>query len=146
MAQFINYDQILDDLVTLIQANVAGLNFVGKDIQDIDYNKGNVPFCDVSLLSINPAIRAGQDYYTEIVIQLIIYNTDLHSRSQAAMIRNNLVSEVQDTIRRNPRFSSNIESTILGVVDLAIGESEEQGWTAAAANMQISVFVFTDVQ
>lgn len=145
MAQFIDYDQILDDLVSLIDANVTALRFVGKDIQDIDYNKGNVPSCDISLLSVNPVVRAGQDYYTELVIQLIIYNTDLRSRQEAAMIRNDIVSEVQDIIRKNPRFSSVIESTILGPVDLVVGESEEQGWTAAAANMQISVFVFTDV-
>lgn len=137
---FINYSQIVDDAVALLVANVTSFEKVGRNMATRDYVSSHMPMADVRIRRVIPALVSQQQYYVQVQLEIEICVEDLTSMDAAATIRDGLVSSVQDTFRLNPRFSSGVDATILGEVDLTTDEDKDQGGAVSAALVQVSVF------
>jgi hypothetical protein len=59
-------------------------------------------------------------------------------------MRNDLTNALQDYIRRHPRFSGNVDSTVVGAVEFEAGETKTQGQFVAAAVMQFHVKLYAE--
>ena len=133
---FVNYQQIEDDLVSLINDSAIEFNYVASNMDDYERSITNAPYCNVALSRAENEITAGNVYTNRAIIEIEIATLDLSSKREAVTIRNGLVNEVQDLIRNNTQFSANLESIVLNGVDFAVfgsfDEDEDQSFTATA--------------
>ncbi len=132
---FINYQQIIDDLVQLIQDSDIKFDLVADHMDDYERGFANVSYCNVLLARSDPEITAGNVYTTRTTIELEIAALDLSSKREAVTMRNELVNEVQDLIRNNTGFSAELESVVLTQVDFEVfsrNSDEDQSFTATA--------------
>lgn len=132
---FINYQQIIDDLVQLIQDSDIKFDLVADHMSDDERGFHNTPYCNVLLARSDPEITAGNVYTTRTTIELEIAALDLSSKREAVTMRNELVNEVQDLIRNNTGFSAELESVVLTQVDFEVfsrNSDEDQSFTATA--------------
>lgn len=67
---------------------------------------------------------------------------DLSSRMEAAKLRNQLINEVHAAIQQNRRFSSFVDTTIIGPVEFEIVEDEKQGAFVASAVGQLWLYSY----
>ena len=136
MANFINYSQILDDLVTLIQNSDIAFAHVDHHMEDYERSITNAPYCNVILARANPEIAAGNIYTSRTIFEIEVAALDLSSKREAVTIRNGLVNELQALIQDNMHFSANLESTVLTDVDFEVfgrfNTDEDQSFTATA--------------
>jgi hypothetical protein len=143
----VGYNQILIDLVTLTRASIADFLLVGKNLSDRDYNDASMPICDFRVLRSEPVNIGRQDYDVTLTVEFEIAVHSLNSRDDAATIRDGLVSQLQDLARDNSRFGATVDSTILGPVEFATGESVDernsQGAFVASAIGQLNVRVIS---
>jgi hypothetical protein len=145
MTDFVDYDQILDDLVVLLQAQVPELKYVAKNMPDHQRHSANMPGCDVTLNSIVPTLTGQNNYYTQVVIDLDIGVEDLSGWDEAATIRNDILNKVHRAIQTNPRFSGIIETSVIGPVEFERLQDEKQGLNLATAVAQIYAYVYADM-
>jgi hypothetical protein len=147
MTDFVNYDQILDDLVTMLRANVTAPNAQGltidRDQDDTDFVWGNFPLVDVRAARALPDLTGGQQYYTAFVVEIEVVAGDLSSRQDAVRLRNGLLNQVHRAVQTNPRFGASNDSCIIGQVEFETEQSPENGAYIAAAVAQISVMIYT---
>lgn len=133
---FINYSQIVEDMVTLLVNSDIEFDLVADHMEDYERTIGNTSYCNIMLSRANNEIMAGNNYTNRVTFQLEIAALDLSSKREAVTIRDGLVNEVQDLLRTNQNFSANLETVVLTEVDFevngGIGEDEEQSFTATA--------------
>lgn len=132
---FINYQQIVDDLVNLIKDSDIDFDYVADHMDDYERSLANLAYCNVILARSPSEVTAGSNYITRPTLDLEIGALDLSSKREAVTIRNQLVNEVQDLVRNNPHFSANLESAILTDVDFEVFSrfsDEEQSFSATA--------------
>lgn len=131
--EVLDYDQVLTDLQTLIQANVT--TFGKVSIEELDLN-GPLTLhhrrqLDIQLIEAEDRVAAGNVYTTNVTIHLILACSDLSSYREAATLRNDLVKEVKELIRQNQRFNADILSTITRRTGFAEDQTE-RGFIAVA--------------
>lgn len=140
---FLDYDQVVDDLVTLLTAQVTGAEKIGRDLDETDFVFPNYPMIDCRALRVAPELTGQQNYWVDFVIEIEIVAHDLSSRQEAVRLRNGLLNQVQEAVRQNPRFGASNESCILGPVEFATEQTPENGAFVAAAVAQIVVKVYS---
>ncbi len=132
---FVNYQQIVDDLVQLVQDSDIVFDYVADHMDDYERSLANVSYCNILLARSDPEIAASNVYTTRTTIELEIAALDLSSKREAVTMRNELVNEVQDLIRTNTNFSAELESVVLTQVDFEVfsrNSDEDQSFTATA--------------
>ena len=148
----IDYRQVLLDLKTLVEASSTVYDPLGTtkfqavklNANDRDYVTMNMPMLDIRLKRAVPDARTNSTYYVEVILELEVAVFDLTSLDDAATIRDGLVNALQTLLQANPRFSSVIETTILGNVDFATGEDDKSGAFLSGAVMELHVFTYSD--
>lgn len=141
---WIDFNQIQDDLVSLIQSNVSGAELVKKEADERDYAYSNMPLVDVRLTDMDPDVRAGRDYYVTIIFEVQVTVFDLSGFDEAATLRQTILGEVIEAIRQNANFSSSIETSKIGPGTFSSSKDENTGSFMAAATVQIAVEAFVD--
>jgi hypothetical protein len=145
MTDFVAYDQILDDFVTLIRAQVPEFASVGKNMSDRDFHMGNMPACDVRLGGIVPDLTGQNNYYVQVVISCDIGALDLSGYDEAATMRQTLLNKLHRAVQTNPRFSGSVDTSVVGPVEFEFAQDEKQGAFVAAAVAQIYAYVYADM-
>jgi hypothetical protein len=145
MTDFVNYNQILDDLVTLIQANVPELAYVAKNMPDHQRHSGNMPGCDITLGAIVPDLIGQNNYWTQVIIECDICAEDLSGFDEAATMRQTILNKLHRAVQTNPRFSGVIETSVVGPVEFERLQDEKQGLNLASAVAQIYVYIYADM-
>ena len=140
----IDYDGIGESLRTLIETNVTDFQMVRYEGDERDENFSNMPYADVVLLRGDPEIRAGNDYVVSATYIVSVMALDLSSHTEAATIRNGLVKLSQLTIKANPRFDTDLETSKLGPTEFANAKDDETGAFMALATFEVDVLVFVD--
>jgi hypothetical protein len=145
MTDFIDYDQILDDFVALIQAQVPEFASVGKNMPDRDFHMGNMPACDVRLGGIVPELTSiDNTYWTQVVLSCDIGAVDLSGYDEAATMRQDLLNKFHRAIQTNTRFSASVDTTVIGPVEFELAQDEKQGCFVAAAVAQVFVYCYAN--
>lgn len=142
MTDFVNYNQILVDLVTLLTAQTTGFEKIKKNADERDFTYAQMPLCDVRIKQSLPELTGGQNYYVRVVIEIEIACHDLSSRDAAAILRDNLLNQVHRAVQTNPRFGAVIDSTEIGPVEFETREDPDQGAFISAAVATISALVY----
>jgi hypothetical protein len=145
MTDFVAYDQIMDDFVTLIQAQVPEFAKVGKNMPDRDFHMGNMPACDVRLGGIVPDLTGQNNYYVQVILSLDIGALDLKGYDAAATMRQNLLNKVHRAVQTNPRFTGSADTSVVGPVEFEQTYDEKEGCFVAAAVAQIYVYCYADM-
>jgi hypothetical protein len=141
----IDYDQVGQDLRTLIEDNVSGFASVFLETDERDMHFGNMNgLCDIVLRSSEPEVRVGQSYYTITTFVVRISVFDLSSRGEAVTLRNDLLRLTQDAIRANANFASSIETSWLGSVRFQEAEEAEDNAYVAGVEFDVMVSTFDD--
>jgi hypothetical protein len=143
MANFVDYNQILTDLVTLLTAQVPSAQKIGKNLDARDYTFGQMPLIDVRLKQAVPDLTGQQNYYVRVVVEVEIACHDLSSRDEAAILRDNLLNQVHRAVQTNARFGSVIDSTEIGPVEFETQEDVDTGAFVSAAVAQLSVYIYS---
>lgn len=146
MTDFVDYDQLLDDVVSLLQTHAPGFKLVKKNMSSKDVNTSRMPFCDVRLSRVLPEVSAGNNYYVGIVVELEIGASDLSSKGATSTIVLDLLNVAQRAFVEHPRFSATWDASILGPVDI-IPESEENvkdGAFMSGAIAQVMIFRYSN--
>jgi hypothetical protein len=100
---------------------------------------------DVRLVEGDPEIRAGQDYYVFTTFEIEVVAHSLSSHSEAASVRNGLLSSTIDALRDNARtISSLIETSRIGPIAFAGASDDEKGEFVAAATFQLITESYVD--
>jgi len=141
---WIDFNQIQDDLVTLIDGGSTGAKLVKKEADERDYAFHNMPLVDVRLTDADPEVRAGQDYFAETTFEVQVTAFDLSDFSEAATLRQSVITAVVDLIRTNAKFSASIESSVIGAHSFSSAKDEQSGAFMAAATVQVIVKTFVD--
>ena len=142
---FVDYTQIRLDLKNLLVTNHPDDFETIKE--EVDFNKltfSNMPLADVRLVREISEVRAGQDYFVTLSLEIEILCADLSSFLETCNIRDNLVNLVKDTIRNNAHFSSVVESVILTGTEFSSAQDTNEGEFIAAAVIGLNVTIFTD--
>ena len=133
---FLNYSQIVDDLVTLIADSDIEFDYVAAHMDDYERTLGNTNYCNITLTRAVNEVTAGNNYTNRVQFELEIGALDLSSKREAVTIRDGLVNSVQDLVRTNQNFSSFLESVVLTEVDFEVfgrfAQDEDQSFTATA--------------
>lgn len=147
MTKFIDYNQILDDVKSLVETKVVSMSptvpykLVGTNLMTRDFVFANMPLCDVRLANLEPQTRVGQDYYSGLLVELEIAAFSLNSKDKAARIANELLSLTQRALIENAHFGAVWESISLGHVDFMTAEGGKEGFAASlVAQVQINIF------
>jgi len=149
MTKFIDYNQILDDVKTLVSTKVAAMNptvgfkLVGTNLATRDFVFDKMPLCDVRLATGDPQARTGQSYYSAVVLELEIAAFHLSSKDRAARIANELLALTQRAFVENAHFGAVWESVLLGHMDFLTAEGGKEGF-AASVVAQVTINVFSD--
>tara|TARA_R110000868_G_scaffold352564_2_gene613807 strand:- start:88 stop:543 length:456 start_codon:yes stop_codon:yes gene_type:complete len=149
----INYNTVLTDMKALVEASSAvydpadteKVKTVFIEMNDRDMVTYNCPLLDLRVKSADPEPTTNTAYYVEMIIEAEIAVFHLTTRLKAATIRNSLVQALQTLIRENPRFSGSLDTSIVGEVEFATGETDDtQGAFVAGAVMNIKCFLYSD--
>lgn len=127
-----------------VMRTVSGVSMAGYEVDDRDIHMANMPLIDVRLVTSDPEIRAGQDYFTDLIVQVDIYSFDLSSNRQAAIVRDTVMKDAQNAVRANPSWHIELETSILGPVELLTAKDEDTGGFEARATFQVIAKAFTD--
>lgn len=139
----LSYTEI-GEALAVVMGNVAGVDLGGYEVDERDIHMGNMPLVDVRLVSSDPEVRVGQDYFTDLVVQVDIYSYDLSSNRDAAIVRDSILKAAQNAVRANPSWHVELESSILGPVELLTAKDEDTGGFEARATFQVIAKAFTD--
>src|SRR4030067_1125172 len=127
---FIDYNQVLDDMKSLIETKVTSASVpfkvVGTNLATRDFTFNGMPLCDVRLSTLDPEVLAGQNYYSGLALELEIAAFDLSSKDKAARIANELLAKSQRAIVENSHFGAVWESVNLGHVDFITAENDKE--------------------
>lgn len=144
---FIDYNQITDDMKTLVSTMVTSASMPYKTVEanqmTRDFVFDKMPLCDVRLGTADPQALAGQNYYSAVVLELEIAAFSLSSKDKAARIANELLGKTQRAIVENPHFGAVWDSVLLGHVDFLSAENSKEGF-AASIVMQVTVNVYAN--
>jgi hypothetical protein len=141
MTDFVDYAQIMDDFVTMIQAQVPDFATVGANLPDRDFHMGNMPACDVRLAAINPELTSiDNTYWVQVVLSCDIGALALSGYNEAAIMRQDLLNKFHRAVQTNPRFSASVDTTMIGPVEFELAQDEKQGCFVAAAVAQVYVY------
>ena len=143
MTDFITYNKALDDLVTLVTAQVTSFQKIKKNCDERDYTYSQMPLFDCRIKAVLPELTGGQNYYSRVVVEVEIACHDLSSRDSAAILRDNLLNQVHRAVQTNTRFGAVIDSTEIGPVEFETREDPDQGAFVSAAVAQIHVLVYS---
>lgn len=133
----VDFQQIQDDLVTLITNNVSDFNFIDTDMDEREHSMHNMPLADVTLNLVEPEPRAAGQYVQRPTLQVEIVAFDLSSSREAAIIRNDLLQKVQQAIVDNPQFSGELSDTLLGNVEFQNARDEDTGAFISGCRMLV---------
>lgn len=134
------YNQVTTDLQALIQTLPS--------ISDVTIEENDILFpalsklckANIRLVASPMEVRAGQDYFSSMNIEIDIVFVDMGNYAEAAFNRNNVVREVVQLIRDNASsFSSDIESTITTNVAFEGGALDDERGFIAAAVIEVDV-------
>ena len=140
----IDIDGIGESLRALIEANVMDFEMVRYEGDERDENFANMPYCDITILRMDPEIRAGSDYVVSATYMVTVISLDLSSHREAATIRNGLIKLSQETIKANPHFDTDLETSKLGPAEFANAKDDDTGAFMALATFEVDVLVFVD--
>lgn len=143
MTAFIDYELIINDFKNAIVAANLGFRAVYIDAGDIDYRSDQMPMVDLRWKKVTPEASTDATYFTPGVIEAEVTAFDFTSRREAAKLRNDLTNALQRYVKDHPRFSSPLETTIIGQVVFATGESKAQGAFVAGAIAEFHPTIYT---
>ena len=141
---WMNFNQIQDDLVALLTANISDAKLIKKEADERDYAFGNMPLVDVRLTDMDPTVLAGQNYFVETIFEIQVTTFDLSDFNEAATLRDTILGDVIETVRQNAHFSADLESTIVGPGTFNTAKDENSGAFMAAATVQVQVKAYID--
>lgn len=146
MAFFIPYSQICDDLQAAFKAEptLAAVKTVAVDAMDRDFIFENMPLLDIRVKRAEPEPVTNATYYSDLTLEVEVCVYDMTNRGEAARIRNDLTNAIQLFVKANPRFSSSLETTIVGQVDFLTGESKAEGAFVAGATLELHPKIYTE--
>lgn len=144
MADFIDYDQILTDLQTAVQSASLGFKSVFVDGDDHDFLIGNMPLLDLRIKRVVPQANTNTQYYSDLTIEAEVCAFDLTNRREAAKLRNDLTNALQRYVKDHPRFSSRVDTTLVGGGDFGTGESAKEGAFVAGAVLEFHPQLYTE--
>lgn len=139
----IDYDLITLDMQATVIAGNLGFKKVLADASDTDFVFENLPMADVRFKRAIPNATGGNNYYTAVVMEIEIGANDMTSRRSSAKIRNDLIKALQELFQNNPRFSSSVDTTIIGNVECPNIETDDQGAFIASAVLEFHVMVYS---
>lgn len=140
----IDYDGIGESLRTLIETEVSDFKMVRYEGDERDENFTNMPYCDVVVKDSIPEVKAGNDYYVTTTYLCTVMALDLSSHKEAAKLRTGLLKLSQRAVKDNPRFDTDLETSILGPVNFANAKDDETGAFMAIATFEVVALVFVD--
>ena len=136
-----DYNQILVDLVGLISANMNDIDAVTEEQLDLAFETLNKRrHIDLRLISSDDAVRAGNEYVSNVMIEATVAVYDLSSYRDAARVRNDLVKELKTLVRNNQRFTGDALSTITRRTGFAEGEVERGFISVAVVEIVVEVY------
>lgn len=144
MTDFIDYDGILVDLQSAVQTANLGFKNVLVDADARDYLIPNMPLLDIRVKRVVPEPVTNATYYGDMTIEAEICAFDLTSRRKAAKLRNDLTNALHAFVKANPRFSSHLETTVIGQVDFGTGESKAEGAFVAGAVCELHPRLYSE--
>lgn len=144
MPDFINYDLLENDFKNAVVAQSLGFTKVFVDASERDFIYDNMPLLDIRFKVADPQAVTNATYYTDLTIECEIASYSFTSREEAAKLRNNLVNALQRFIKDHPRFSSTLETTLIGRVDFGTGEDKAQGAHVAGAVLEFHPQLYTE--
>lgn len=125
-------------------ATAAGVHLAGYEIDERDLHYGSMPCIDVRYQTAANEVRAGQDYFTDLMFQCDIYSFDLSSVRQAVTVRDSILQAAQNVVRAVPSFHVSLESSRLGPVEFLTSKDEDTGGFEARASFVVIAMAFTD--
>ena len=140
----IDIDGIAESLRTLLETSVTDFKMVRYEGDERDENFANMPYADVTMLRMDPEIRAGSEYVVSATYVVTIIALDLSSRREAATIRNGLIKASQEAVKANPKFDTDLETSKIGPSEFANAKDDESGAFMALATFEVDVLVFVD--
>lgn len=146
MTEFVDYDQIADDVVSLLTTYVPSFKLVKKNMSSRDVEMSNMPFCDVRVSRVLPEVSAGNNYYVGVVLELEIGAIDLSGKAPTSTIVLDLLNAAHRAFIEHPRYGATWDASILGPVEI-IPESEENvkdGAFMSAAIAQVTVYRYSN--
>lgn len=141
---WIDFNQIQDDLVALINGGSTGAELVKKEADERDYAFNNMPLVDVRLTDSDPEVRSGRDYFVDTTFEVQVTTYDLSDFADAATLRQSVITAIVDLIRNNANFSASIESSVIGAHTFSSAKDEQSGAFMAAGTVQVVVKTFVD--
>ena len=146
MTDFIDYELLQYDLQAAVVAQTASLGFkkVFVNASERDFNYDNMSLLDIRIKQADPEAITNATYYTDITLEGEVCAYSFQSREEAAKLRGELVNALQRFVKDNPRFSSQLETTIIGRVDFGTGESKAEGAFVAGAVLEFHLKIYTE--
>ncbi len=146
-ANFIDYNQILDDVKSLLLTKVTSASMPFKKVDTNlavrDFAFNNMPLADVRLSTMDPEVLAGQSYYSTVGVEIEIAAFSLREKDEASRITNELLAKSQRALVENPHFGAVWDSAVLGHVDFITAENDKEGF-AASVVAQIAIKLYAD--
>jgi len=133
-----------ESLRTRIDTDVTDFNTVRYEGDERDETINNMPYCDVRMLRMLPEVRAGSEYVIEGTYVVTVMAFDFTSRNEAVTLRDALVTLAMNSVKDNPRFDTDLETSFLGPAEFADAKDDETGAFVALATFQVNVIVFVD--
>lgn len=140
----IDIDGIGESLRLRIETDVGDFQLVRYEGDERDEMITNMPYCDVRFFRMEPEIRAGSEYVVDGTYIVTVMAFALTSRKDAVTLRNGLVKLAMESVKANPRFDTDLETSILGVAEFVDAKDDESGAFVAFATFQVNVIVFVD--
>jgi len=140
----IDIQGIGESLRTLLELNETEFKMVRFQGDERDVNFSNMPYVNIDISRIEPEIRAGSEYVVDGTYIVTVMGLDLSSHNEAATIRNRLVKSAMEIIKANPRFDTDLETSILGNGQFADAKDEDSGSFIALATFEVVVRVFVN--
>lgn len=139
----LDYTGIANALAAELAA-VPGVVLAQYEVDERDLRFDRMPLIDVRPSEAENEIRAGQDYFTDLIYQCDIYSFDLSSVKEAATLRDTILQAAQNAVRANPAFHVELETSVLGSVEFTTTKDEDTGSFVAQASFQVIAKAFTD--
>lgn len=114
MANFVDYNQIIDDVVAMIRAKVPSFKLVDRNVDPQQFHYANFPLCDVRITKGSPTVTAGQVYYVPVTVEMEIAASDLSSVDKGATIALDLLNKTQRAFVENSHWGAVWDAMILG--------------------------------
>ncbi len=140
----IDIDGIGESLRLRIETDVSDFNLVTYEMDERDEVITNMPLCDVTFTLMDPEIRAGSEYYVEGVYVVTVEAFDFTSRREAVTLRNSLVKLAMESVKANPRFDTDLDTSRLGRAEFVDAKDDETGAFVAIASFQVVTFSYVN--